>query len=222
MSFDLSAIVPYGPALLSGLANTLLCWIAGSLGAMALGFVVVLCRLSPIRLLSACALAYTEIIRGTPPLLVAFFIYGAGPSFGLVLEPLPAGIFALSIHGSAYMAEIYRVGFNAVPRGHVEAGVSLGLTPFAIFRRVQAPEALVAITPSLINALIVISKETSVLSIISVPELTYEVQKMSIETFAAFESLFALAIGYWIVVSSITKAGNFLERRVTRHTVRSA
>ncbi|NKK69358.1 ABC transporter permease subunit [Rhizobium leguminosarum bv. viciae] len=221
MNFDLSTIVPYGPALLSGLATTLLCWVAGSAGAMAIGFVVVLCRISPSRILSAAALFYTEIIRGTPPLLVAFFIYGAGPSFGLVLEPLPAGILALSLHGSAYMAEIYRVGFNSVPRGHVEAGISLGLTRLAIFRRIQAPEALVAITPSLVNALIVVSKETSVLSIISVPELTYEVQKMSIETFAAFESLFALAIGYWIVVSSIAKAGHYIERRVMRHTVRS-
>jgi len=219
--FDLSTILPYVPALLSGLGMTLLCWVAGSAGAMTIGFVVLLCRLSPSRILSGVALFYTEIIRGTPPLLVALFLYGAGPSFGLVLEPLPAGILALSIHGSAYMAEIYRVGFNAVPVGHVEAAISLGLTRLAIFRRIQAPEALIAITPSLINALIVVSKETSVLSIISVPELTFEVQKMSIETFAAFESLFALAVGYWIVISFIARAGRYIERRVMRHTVRS-
>ncbi|MBB3771174.1 polar amino acid transport system permease protein [Angulomicrobium tetraedrale] len=214
---DLSIVVPYLGLLASGFGYTVFCWLAGALGAMALGLPIALLRMSPVRWLRIPAVLYIEAIRGTPLLLIAFLIYGGGPAFGLLLEPLPAGILALALHASAYFAEIYRVGFNAVPRGHVEAAASLGMSPVATFLRVQLPEALVAVTPSMVNALVVLSKETSILSIISVPDLTYEVQKMGIETFASFESLFALAIGYWALVSVISTLGAAFERRVTFH-----
>jgi polar amino acid transport system permease protein len=217
MTMDFAALVPYLPTLVTGFAFTILCWALGSILAMGLGLLIALACRSPASGLRRLAQLYIEIMRGTPALLLAFFIYGGGPSVGIFLDPLGAGILTLGIHGSAYFAEIYRVGFNSVPMGHMEAGISLGMSPLDIFVRIQLPEALIIITPSLVSSLIVISKETSLLSIISVPELTFQAQKMGIETFATFETLFALALGYWLLVTCIARAGKGIERRFTAH-----
>ncbi|MCW3475310.1 amino acid ABC transporter permease [Limobrevibacterium gyesilva] len=212
---DFALYLRYGPALASGFAVTLLCWFGGAALGLALGFVVALLqRLSfaPLRWLTR---TYIEVVRGTPFLVQLFVLYDGGPSFGLRLDATSSGILALGIYGSAYFAEIFRAGFNAVPPGQVEAAASLGMAPFTILRRIRLPVMLVAIVPALTNMLIILSKETVVLSIITVPELMYQMQTMAAETFAAFETILAMAILYWIMVELVARAGRVVERRVT-------
>ena len=158
---------------------------------------------------------YVEAVRGTPFLVQLYLLYDGGPAFGLRLEATQAGIVALGIYGSAYFAEIFRGGFLAVPRGQVEAAASLGMTAPAIMRRIRLPVMLVAIVPALTNMMIILSKETVVLSIITVPELMYQMQSMAAETFATFETILAMALLYWLMVELVARLGRSVERRVT-------
>jgi polar amino acid transport system permease protein len=212
---DLSLYLHYGPSLASGFAVTLLCWFGGAVLGIVLGFVVALLRRVPFAPLQWLLRGFVEVVRGTPFLVQLFLLYDGGPSIGLRLAATPAGILALGIYGSAYFAEIFRAGFAAVPRGQVEAAQSLGFSPFAVLRRVRMPVMLVAILPALVNMLIILSKETVILSIITVPELMYQMQTMAAETFAMFETILAMAVLYWLMVEFVAWLGRAAERRVT-------
>ena len=212
MSFDV--LWRYLPSLIGGFGVTVLCWGFGALLGLALGFVIALLNrlhLPPLRWLLR---AYVEILRGTPFLMQLFLLYSGGPYIGLRLSATTAGIVGLGLYSSAYFAEIFRGGFNAVPRGQTEAAISVGMSSFDILRRITLPLTFVAIIPAIVNMLVVLSKETVVLSIITVPELMYEMQTMAAETFTAFDAIFAMAIFYWLLVEVVSRLGRRLERRV--------
>jgi polar amino acid transport system permease protein len=212
---DWSIYLRYAPALASGFGVTVLCWGAGAAIGLAIGFAIALLQRLPAPPLRWVLRACIEIIRGTPFLVQLFLLYAGGPAIGLRLDATTAGILGLGLYSSAYFAEIFRGGFNAVPRGQVEAATSLGMAPFAILRRVTMPAMLVAIVPALVNMLIVLTKETVVLSIITVPELMYQMQTMAAETFAAFQTILAMALLYWLLVELVAWAGRRAEARVT-------
>ncbi|PWC89304.1 amino acid ABC transporter [Azospirillum sp. TSO5] len=213
---DLSLLVQYGPALLRGFGVTILCWGAGCLIGMVLGFVLMLLRQVPVKPLRWVIRAYIEVIRGTPFLIQLFLLYSGGPSIGLRLEATTAGILGLGIYGSAYFAEIFRAGYQAVPKGQVEAALSLGMSYGSILRRVIVPAMLVSTIPAIVNMMAILTKETVVLSIITVPELMYEMQTMAAETFATFETIVGMALFYWLLVEVVSRLGRRLEARVTR------
>jgi polar amino acid transport system permease protein len=213
---DLSLLVQYGPALLRGFGITILCWGAGCLIGMVLGFVLMLLRQLPVKPLRWIIRAYIEVIRGTPFLIQLFLLYSGGPSIGLRLEATTAGILGLGIYGSAYFAEIFRAGYQAVPKGQVEAALSLGMSYSSILRRVIIPAMLVSTLPAIVNMMAILTKETVVLSIITVPELMYEMQTMAAETFATFETILGMALFYWLLVEVVSRLGRRLEARVTR------
>lgn len=213
---DLSLLVQYGPALLRGFGVTILCWGAGCLIGMVLGFVLMLLRQIPVKPLRWVIRAYIEVIRGTPFLIQLFLLYSGGPSIGLRLEATAAGILGLGIYGSAYFAEIFRAGYQAVPKGQVEAALSLGMSYGSILRRVIVPAMLVSTIPAIVNMMAILTKETVVLSIITVPELMYEMQTMAAETFATFETIVGMALFYWLLVEVVSRLGRRLEARVTR------
>jgi polar amino acid transport system permease protein len=212
---DLSLYLRYGPALASGFGVTLICWFAGAAIGIFAGFAVAVLQRIPLAPLTWMTRTYVEIVRGTPFLVQLFLLYDGGPSIGLRLDATTTGVMALGIYGSAYFAEIFRGGFAAVPPGQVEAAISLGMTPWTIMRRIRLPIMLVAIVPALTNMLIILSKETVVLSIITVPELMYQMQTMAAETFAAFETILAMALLYWLMVELVARFGHLVERRVT-------
>ena len=213
---DLSLLVQYGPALLRGFGVTILCWGAGCLIGMALGFVLMLLRQLPVKPLRWIIRAYIEVIRGTPFLIQLFLLYSGGPSIGLRLEATTAGILGLGLYGSAYFAEIFRAGYQAVPKGQVEAALSLGMSYGSILRRVIVPAMLVSTIPAIVNMMAILTKETVVLSIITVPELMYEMQTMAAETFATFETILGMALFYWLLVEVVSRLGRRLEARATR------
>lgn len=213
---DLSLLVQYGPSLLRGFGITILCWGAGCLIGMVLGFVLMLLRQLPVKPLRWVIRAYIEVIRGTPFLIQLFLLYSGGPSIGLRLEATTAGILGLGIYGSAYFAEIFRAGYQAVPKGQVEAALSLGMSYGSILKRVIVPAMLVSTIPAIVNMMAILTKETVVLSIITVPELMYEMQTMAAETFATFETILGMALFYWLLVEVVSRLGRRLEARVTR------
>jgi polar amino acid transport system permease protein len=140
--------------------------------------------------------AYVELIRNTPFLVQLFFIFFALPSVGLRLEPVVAAILAMTINLVAYGTEIVGAGLDAVPRGQREAGMALGLRPRLVFIKIVLPQALRVIYPALMSQIIIMFLESSVVSQISVRELTYEADMLQARTFRAFETYFVVTLVY--------------------------
>jgi polar amino acid transport system permease protein len=186
---------------------------------MALGLVIALAQRYGPRPLTWLIQAYIEIIRGTPFLVQLFVLYYGGPLLGLRLDALPAGIIGLTIYGSPYFAEIFRSGFLAVPLGQIEAARAIGMSEPVIVFRILLPLGLVSALPALVNFSIILTKETVILSVITVPELMYQVQRMSTETFRYLEANLVLALFFWALVETISRVGRRLETRITKHLI---
>jgi polar amino acid transport system permease protein len=216
MIFDVNMLSQYSPLLLSGLWVTIRVCALASCIAASVGLVLALLLLSRSSFIRWAATGYVEIIRSLPILVILFLLYYGGPSFGLTLEAEPVGVLGLGFYGAAYFAEIFRAGFLAIPPGQVEAAQMVGLSRSHILRRIQLPQMMGLIVPPSINQFIVLVKESAVLSIITVPELTKNATQMANETFAVVEPYLAIAILYWLLIEAISRLGIFIERRV-RH-----
>ena len=201
MSLDL--FWRYAPSLLSGFGVTILCWGAGSALGLVLGFAITLLTRLRIPPLNWLLRAFIELFRGTPFLVQLFLLYAGGPSIGLRLGATAAGVLGLGLYASAYFAEIFRAGFAAVPSGQVEAAVSVGMTRFDTMIRVMLPGALIAAVPAIVNMLIILSKETVVLSIITVPELTFAANYVQSYYFVPFESFLFATLLYWALCGTV-------------------
>ena len=216
---ELSIFAQYWPMLLKGFGMTVLCWILGTGFGMALGLIIALIQrysVAPVRWLVQ---VYVEIIRGTPFLVQLFLLYYGGPMVGIRLDPLPAGIVGLTIYGSPYFAEIFRSAFRAVPTGQIEAARAIGMSERTIVQRILLPVGLVSALPALVNFSIILTKETVILSIITVPELLYQTQRMSTETFRYLEANLVLALFFWVFVEIISRIGRRFERRITHYLI---
>lgn len=214
MSFDLSLLTNYGPQFLAGLETTFWSWLIGSLLAMLLGFGLAIPLTFGSSYAAKAIRCYVELIRGTPLLVQLFVLYYGGPSIGLTLSALSVGIIGLMIYGSAYFAEIFRAGFNSVAKGQTEAAISFGFDRRATVRYVLLPQMLALCTPPATNLLVILLKDTAVLSIITVPELTFQVTGITVETFRFVEPFVVLAALYWVLTEITSFLGRYFEQRV--------
>jgi len=173
-------------------------WLSGvsMLGALALGTIVCGMRLSTRRLLSVPAAVVVETIRSTPLLAQLYLLYFGLPSLGIVLDEQLTGIAALILNSGAYVAEIIRAGILSVPRGQIEAGSAEGLNYFQMMRHVVLPQAIGATIPPLLGQSIVLVKDSSLLSLISVVELTRAGQILTSDRFAPAEGFLTTAAFY--------------------------
>ncbi len=213
---DLDIVSRYGPLLLSGFWTTLYVCALASLLAVAAGFAVAVLHGLPLRPVELLCRAYIEAMRGTPVLILLFMLYYGGPSVGLTLDAEPVGIIGLGVYGGAHFAEIFRAGFRSVPPGQIEAARMLGIPRRLVVTRIQVPQMLTLIIPPSTNQVIVLVKESAVLSIITVAELTKNATQMANETFAVVEPYVAVALLYWLIIEGIALAGGVLERRFGR------
>jgi len=216
MRFDYALVASKIPEIFHALGVTLFVWIVGLVGATMLGFLVAVARRFGPRWLDLALGAYVELFRGTPFLIQLFLLYFGGPYVGLSLDPIPAGLLGLSVYGAAYFSEIFRAGFEAVPSGHVEAGECVGLTRAQIVRRILLPEMTMLVFPACVNMAVVLLKETAVMSVITVPELTLTISAIGTEFYAFVESLFLLALFYWGLVEICGWLGRLAEARLSR------
>jgi polar amino acid transport system permease protein len=217
METSLDFATRYGPDFLRGLGYTLYVSALGSAIGIAIGFLIALLRGLTIRPVQWLCRAYIETLRGTPILIQLFLIYYAGPSYGLTLDAVTVGIVGLGIYGGAYFAEIFRSGFLSIPKGQVEAARILGFSSAQILWRIKVPQMLVLIIPPAVNQLIILLKESAVLSIITVPELTKVSTRIVNETFAIVGPYLAMAFIYWGVIEMVSRFGTRLERKLTRY-----
>ncbi len=204
----------YGPLMLDGLATTAwICALATALGLI-VGLVLACLESTPLKPLRVAVRAYIEIMRGLPILILLFVLYYGGPSIGLRMSAEAVGVFGLGFYGAAYFAEIFRSGFQSIPKGQIEAARMAGLTGTQIIRHIKLPQMLVMITPPMVNQVIILIKESAVLSIITVAELTKNTTQFVNETYAVIEPYLAAALLYWLLVEAVAQFGKFIERRV--------
>jgi len=213
---NLSVLNDYWPVIFGGLWTTVVICSLSILLGLALGLALELLR-RYVRWSRVPCRIYVEFFRGSPILLQLFLLYYAGPNFGLVLDPATAGVVGLSLYGAAYNAEIFRSGFDAIPPGQLEAAASLGIPPLRTMWRIQLPQMMTIVLPPLVNQAINLVKDSAVLSIITVPDLTKQTSKIINETFTIAPPLLVLALMYWFMVEALSKGGAWLETRLSVH-----
>lgn len=210
--FDLLA--EYGGALLSGLGITLQLTIIGILFASIIGVLCALVNVSKNKYLKVITSIYINIIRGTPFLVQAYIIYfGLPMALGIRMSETTAGIVAISLNAGAYMAEIMRGGIEAVDKGQMEAARSLGLPYPKAMVKVILPQAIRTMTPSLINQFIITLKDTSILSIIGIRELTMAGKLVIAKNYESMAMWTLVALYYFVVIYGITKISRYIERK---------
>lgn len=192
-------MLEYLPEIWEGFLATLLLSAAGFAGAMALGIIACALSIQPLRWLRLPAVAYVDAIRATPLLAQLYFLYFGLPRLGIVLPELLIGVIALSLNSGAYVAEIIRSGILSIQRGQVEAAMSAGMTYLQRMRLIILPQALRPTVSPLIGQGIVLVKDSSLLSLISVVELTRAGQRIAIDRFMPIEGLVATALAYLIL-----------------------
>lgn len=217
MTFDLDLIISFLPVIFRGLGITILLWLAGSLLGIIVGFFIAVARRYGSRTVDLLLLAPVELIRGTPFLVQVFLLYYGGPFIGLSLDSVTAGLLGLTIYGAAYYSELWRSGFVAIPKGHVEAAQCVGLNRRQTLRRIILPEMTMLLLPSMVNMTILMLKETAILSIISVPELTLAVSALGTKYYAFVEGFAILALVYWALVEACSAMGRYAEKRLSKY-----
>ena len=205
------------PLLAAGLKWTIVVAVLGMLLALALAVVLVAMRRSSVRLLRAPARIYTEIILGVPILVLLFIVFFVLPEAGVVIDPLPAGLVTLMLYYSPYLAEVIRGALDAVPAGQIEAARTVGMSRFRIAQRVVAPQAIGLMLPPMTGLFIGLTKDTAILSVISVAELTFQAKQVIARTYAPFEIYVLVAAGYWVLTFVLESVLRRAENSVTRY-----
>lgn len=203
------------PLYAAGLFTTLTVSIAGIALAVIIGIVLAAALRSRYMAISLPVRLYVEFARGAPLALILFLFYYGGPQLGLILSPYAAGIVGLGLYGAGPFAEIFRAGFNAVPRGEIEAAGMLGITSGYTFLHIQMPQALALTLPASVGQAINLVKESAVLSVITLSELTKVAGTISSITFAVVTPYLTIALLYWAIVEILSRLGLYLERRIS-------
>ena len=210
---DWSVIIHYFPFLLKGALLTLEISVISLIFGLAAGLLAALGVLSHNRLLRWPARFYVWLIRSTPLLVQLFIIYFGLPQFGLELNPFWSGVLGLALNTGAYNAETIRAGILAVPRGQREASRSLGMSGAKTMRRIILPQALRLIIPPLGNNFIILIKDTSLVSTITLVELTLTAQRLIGSTYRPFEMYLMAAFLYAVLTTSASVLLRQVERR---------
>jgi len=203
----------YLPILLHGVWLTVLTTTLALCLATALGLVWAIMRTSGIRSLCMPARFFVEFVRGIPLLVVLFYIYFVAPDIGINLTALQAGVLGLGLAHSCYLGETFRAGIEAVDKGQIEAAKSIGMRRPLMMRRVVLPQALRIVLPPYANNMVMLLKDSSLVSVISVQELTMQGKMLASSTFDNM-TVFTLVAALYLC---LTIPLNFLMRRVEIH-----
>lgn len=215
MSVFWSELQEYFPFLLIGAKVTLELSFISMAGGMVLGFLAAIGRLSENRLIRWPLEAYVEIWRDTPLIVQLLLIYFSLPEFGIVLSGFWAGVLGLTLNLSAYLSEVYRAAIIAVDPGQKAAAISLGMSPFQVYRRLIVPQAFVACLPTQGGYFIALLKDCSLVSFISVNELLRHATIVISNTFDSMNTYLMVAVIYFCMSFTSARCVGWLERTLT-------
>jgi His/Glu/Gln/Arg/opine family amino acid ABC transporter permease subunit len=214
MTFEWSVVWSSLPRLLDGAWMTI--WLTVATMAIAIpgGLLLALMRLSPLRLISGTATAFVEFFRATPLILQIYWVYYVLPAyFDVQLSQLSTAIVGLACNISAFNSETFRSGIVSIRQGQWNAGLALGMAPARVFLRIVLPQALMRVLPALASTWVSLFKDTSLVSIISVAELSYVSLQLRAETYRILEVLTAMAVLYWLMGYPQAKLVDWIHRR---------
>jgi len=217
--FKYSVIWESVPVLLVGVKLTILITFFGLLIGFFLGTLAGLGKTVRSQILNKISAVYIEAIRGTPLMVQVMFIYfGLPMAAGTRIPPLVAGVTAIALNSGAYIAEIVRGAIQSIDRGQTEAGRSIGLTRFQTLMYVIWPQAFKRMIPPLGNQFIISLKDTSLLVVIGVGELTRTGQEIIAVNFRAFEVWTTVALMYLVLTLTLSKLLAVTEKRLEIQT----
>lgn len=215
----MSLLVESLPPLLTATLMTIVLAVVSMLIALVLGFFTALARISKIKVLKSIASIYVSIFRGTPLLVQIFVIYYGLPQIDIQLDPISSGILALSLNAGAYLSESFRAALLSVDRGQHEAAVSLGMTYGQMMRRIIIPQSIRIAIPTMSNTYIILIKDTSLVSVITVTELLQMSSLIIAKTFEPLTIYLIAAAIYWVVITFFTVLLDRMEKRTSKHLV---
>lgn len=212
--FNFQYIWRHFDRLWDGLVLSLELALVSILIGMVIGLALALVHVGGNRWLRPLVVAYVEFIRNVPLLLLVYLVFYGLPSIGgFSYGPTASFILTLSLYSGAYLVEIFRAGLDAVPRGLIDAGKAIGLTPWQRLIHVRLPTMFRIVLPSLSNTYISLFKDTSIASVIAVPELTYGAQWINFNTFRIIEVYAVVTPMYLVTGYVILLALQRFERR---------
>ncbi|MBW2584240.1 MAG: amino acid ABC transporter permease [Deltaproteobacteria bacterium] len=213
-TFNFRVILEYMPLYMQCFLATL--WLSGLalLGAILVGIIACAMRLSQSRTISRIAGVYIESIRSTPLLVQLYFFYFGLPSLGVMLPEWVTGVMALTLNSGAYYAEIIRSGIQAIDSGQIEAGIASGLSYFQRMRYIILPQALGMTIRPMLGQAIVLVKDSSLLSLISIMELTRAGQMLTSDRFMPAEGFLTTAAFYLILYYMLKAFSGWAEKRL--------
>ncbi|WP_068675566.1 amino acid ABC transporter permease [Oceanobacillus sp. Castelsardo] len=213
--FNWAGVIDFLPELGTGLYYTLLISIIGLIIGFILGAIFGLGRISKNKIFYGISSIYIEVIRGTPVLVQAIWIFFALPLItGYNMASVTAGIVVIAVNSGAYIAEIVRGAVQSIAKGQVEAGRSLGLTHNQTMRYIVWPQAFKRMIPPLGNQFIISIKDTSLLSVILVPELMFQGRLIASNYFNAVEIYTTVAVFYLIITLTLSFILRMIEKRL--------
>jgi glutamine transport system permease protein len=212
---DIAVVIQHWQVILLGLRMTLYLAVMAMACALVMGLVLAIIRLSRITPLVWLADAYIQFFRGIPQFVFLLWLYyGVSLLLGINFQPITAGVIALSVQYGAYLSEIFRSGIQAIQRGQIEAGLSVGLSRTSIYRRIILPQAYRIVLPPVMNMWISMLKDTSLVSVIGVTELMRTTEIQSNFYFRPFEFYTAAALIYVVMTLVFARMALVLERRM--------
>ena len=207
--------VSISPRLFEGLKMTIAMTVCSLILGILVGLLSCFCSISKSFILNKLSGAYLSIIRGTPLMVQATFIYfGLSAALNMPITSFTASIIVLMLNSGAYLSEIFRSGSSAINKGQMEAARSLGLPHGVAMRKIILPQAFRIVIPSVTNQFIITLKDTSILSVIGVAEMMRQSQQLIANNFRAFETYAIVAVWYYVLVIILTKLFKLLERRL--------
>jgi His/Glu/Gln/Arg/opine family amino acid ABC transporter permease subunit len=203
------------PRMLQGMSITLQLTLYAGVCGIILGLLASLARISRSWLLNQLALFYVTLFRGTPLLLQILFVYFAlPPLIGLRLNEMMSGVLALSLNAGAYTAEIFRAAIQSIDKGQMEAARSVGMSYGQAMRRVILPQTFRRLIPPLVNEMAALSKDTSLVMVVSLAEMLFVTRRIAAAYLRPWEVYAWAAVGYLLIVLSLTALSTYLEKRL--------
>jgi polar amino acid transport system permease protein len=214
MNLEWSVVWAYRAQLAHGALLTVFLAVATMAIAIPGGIALAMMRLSRFRLVRGASAAFVEFFRCTPLILQVYWAFYVLPAeFGIQFSEIATGLLALSMNVSAFNSETFRAGIVSIRKGQVNAGLALGMSQAQVMRRVVLPQAAMRVLPALATTWVALFKDTSLVSVISVAELSYSALQVRAQTFRILEVLTAMALLYWLMGYPQAKLSDWVHRR---------
>jgi polar amino acid transport system permease protein len=213
--WNFAFLAKYSPLLINGTYYTIIFTVVTAALGLGVGLLIAILRVSGIRLLAAPLVAVIEVFRCTPVLVQLIWFYYAFPILvGVEMSPATAAVLALALYGGSFYAEIIRGGIISIERGQWDAGRAIGMRHGQVLRRVILPQSFRRMVPPLVGQSILQLKNTSLVSVLAVPDLLYQGQAIAAATYRPLETYTVIAVIYFLILFPLTRLAEQFEARL--------